>query len=322
MFIQRNFRGFCCKTAPLPACSGGAYFIFPKGAHSPLGTYGLEEYNMTRKESVYRLTESAILLAFAAVLSVVKIIDMPYGGSVTAFSMLPLLVIAYRYGVRWGTFAAFTYGIIQLLLGLDNFSYATSLLAGVMILLFDYLLAFVVLGFGGVFRRFKISQGAALSLGAVTTGILRYLCHVVSGCTVWAGLSVPNREALLYSLSYNACYMIPEIILLVLGAIYLSRMLSLSGNHIARATTTVTASPIAVTVLSIAAKTALLVTAVIMVVQIFPSLQFTDGTFFLRGLISLDWKRIGLTALVGSWVFLLLEYLAARVLLRHTLPKN
>lgn len=277
---------------------------------------------MTRKESVYRLTESAILLAFAAVLSVVKIIDMPYGGSVTAFSMLPLLVIAYRYGTRWGTFAAFVYGIIQLLLGLDNFSYATSLLAGVMILLFDYLLAFVVLGLGGVFRRLKISQGAALSLGAVTTGILRYLCHVISGCTVWAGLSVPTQEAFLYSLSYNACYMIPEIILLVLGSIYLSRFLSLSGNHIARTTAKVAESPVAVTVLSIVAKTALLVTAVVMVVQIFPALQFEDGTLFLQGLVSLDWKRIGLTALVGSWVFLLLEYLAARVLLRHTLPKS
>lgn len=266
---------------------------------------------MTRKESVYRLTETAILLGFAAVLSVIKIIDMPYGGSVTAFSMLPLLVIAYRYGTGWGTFAAFTYGIIQLLLGLDNFSYATSALAFVMILLFDYLLAFVVLGLGGVFRRFRLSQGTALSLAAVSTGILRYLCHVVSGCTVWAGLSVPTTEAIVYSLSYNACYMIPEILILVLGSIYLSRLLSLSDGRIRRvAPADNTVQPRAAIALSIIAKTALLATAVLVVCQIFPHLQWESGTFFLLGLKNVNWGVVGITALSGGIVFLLLELLA------------
>ncbi len=265
---------------------------------------------MTRKESVYRLTETAILLGFAAVLSVIKIIDMPYGGSVTAFSMLPLLVIAHRYGTRWGTFAAFTYGIIQLLLGLDNFSYATSALAFVMILLFDYLLAFVVLGLGGVFCRFRLSQGATLSLAAVSTGVLRYLCHVVSGCTVWAGLSVPTPQAIVYSLSYNACYMIPEIIILVLGSVYLSRLLSLSDGRIRRATPAGTTQRPTATVLSVIAKTVLLATAVVMVCQIFPALQYTDGTLFLLGLGNVKWGTVGITALVGGVVFLLLELLA------------
>ena len=47
-----------------------------------------------------RLTESAIMLAFATVLSLIKIVDMPFGGSVTACSMLPILIIAYRYGTK------------------------------------------------------------------------------------------------------------------------------------------------------------------------------------------------------------------------------
>ncbi len=265
---------------------------------------------MTRKESVYRLTETAILLGFAAVLSVIKIIDMPYGGSVTAFSMLPLLVVAYRYGTRWGTFAAFVYGIIQLLLGLDNFSYATSALAFVMILLFDYLLAFVVLGLGGVFRRFRLSQGAALSLAAVCTGILRYLCHVVSGCTVWAGLSVPTADAIIYSLSYNACYMVPEIIILVLGSVYLSRLLSLSDGRIRRTVPANVAHSRTAFALSAIAKTVLLAAAVLMVCQIFPHLQWESGTFFLLGLKNVKWGIVGITALVGILVFLLLELLA------------
>lgn len=276
---------------------------------------------MTRKESVYRLTETAILLGFAAVLSVIKIIDMPYGGSVTAFSMLPLLVVAYRHGTRWGTFAAFVYGIIQLLLGLDNFSYATSALAFVMILLFDYLLAFVVLGLGGVFRRFRLSQGAALSLAAVCTGILRYLCHVVSGCTVWAGLSVPTADALIYSLSYNACYMIPEILILVLGGVYLSRLLSLSDGRIHRTVPTGATHPRTATVLSVLAKTALLATVVVLVCQIFPDLQYTDGTFFLLGLKNVNWNLVGITALVGGFVYLLLENVALRLKLNNLSEK-
>ena len=59
----------------------------------------------TRMTAV-RLTESAIMLAFATVLSLVKIVDLPYGGSITACSMLPILIIAYRYGTGWGLFCA------------------------------------------------------------------------------------------------------------------------------------------------------------------------------------------------------------------------
>ena len=78
------------------------------------------------KNRVLMLTESAAMIAFATVLSIVKIVDMPYGGSVTACSMLPLLIIAYRYGTKWGLLTSFTYGVIQMFLGMDNLTYATS----------------------------------------------------------------------------------------------------------------------------------------------------------------------------------------------------
>ncbi len=268
-----------------------------------------------RKSSVYRLTESAILLSIAAVLSVVKIVDMPYGGSVTAFSMLPLLVIAYRHGTRWGLFTAFTYSLIQLLLGLDNFSYATSFLAVVMIALFDYLLAFFALGLGGVFRK-NLPQGAALSLAAVVSGILRYLCHVISGCTVWAGLSVPTAEALVYSLSYNATYMIPEIVILVLGAVYVSRLLSLDGVGVSRATVRKSSAVPTATVLTVVANTVLLAVIVGIIVYIAPFLQNADsGELFLLGLSTVNWAGVGVFALAGTWVYLLLDLISAKLTL-------
>ncbi len=266
-----------------------------------------------RKSSVYRLTESAILLAIAAVLSVIKIVDMPYGGSVTAFSMLPLLVIAYRHGTRWGSFTAFTYSLIQLLLGLDNFSYATSFLAVVMIALFDYLLAFFALGLGGIFRG-KLPQGAALSAAAILSGILRYLCHVISGCTVWAGLSVPTAEALVFSLSYNATYMIPEIVILVLGAVYVSRLLSLDGVGVSRATVRRIDVSKPSWALSAVAYTLLLVTAVGDVVYIAPALQnASSGELFFAGLAALNWLGVAIFTAVGVALFAVLKLIAARV---------
>lgn len=266
-------------------------------------------------KTAYRLTESAIMLAFAAVLSVIKIVDMPYGGSVTACSMLPLLIIAYRYGTRWGLVTAGTYGLIQLLLGMDNLSYATGFVPVVMILLFDYLVAFLVLGLGGLFRRPGRSQSTSLALAAIVTGVLRYLCHVLTGCTVWAGLSVPTAQAAVYSFSYNATYMLPEIVILVLGAIYLSRFLSFEGATVTRAATQ-ERSETAPFVLSATAKLVALVAAAWIVVVLAPTIQNPDGELFLSGLISADWGTIGLIALCGSWITLLLELLSARLRLR------
>ncbi len=266
-----------------------------------------------RKSSVYRLTESAILLAIAAVLSVIKLVDMPYGGSVTACSMLPLLIIAYRHGTRHGLFTAFTYSLIQLLLGLDNFSYATSFGAVIAIAVFDYLLAFLALGLGGMFRK-KFSQGTALGAAAILTGLFRYLCHVVSGCTVWAGLSVPTTEALIYSLSYNATYMIPEIVILALGAVYVSRLLSLEGAGVSRAVIRREQGGTAATVLSGIAYTALFLTVVGDVIYIAPTLQNAEsGELLLTGLASLNWLGVLLFTAVGVLLFTVLKLIGKRV---------
>ncbi len=266
-----------------------------------------------RQSSVYRLTESAILLAIAAVLSVVKLVDMPAGGSVTACSMLPLLVIAYRHGTRWGIFTAFTYSFIQLLLGLENFSYVTGFASVIAVAVFDYLLAFLALGLGGLFRK-KLPQGAALSAAAILSGVLRYLCHVIAGCTVWAGLSIPTAQALVFSLSYNATYMIPEIVILVLGAVYVSRLLSLDNTDISRVTARRADAGKPSLVLSAVAYTLLLITAVGDVVYIAPALQNAEsGELLLAGLTSLNWLAVGIFTAVGVALFAILKGIAARV---------
>lgn len=267
----------------------------------------------SQTRTAYRLTESAIMLAFAAVLSVVKIIDMPYGGSVTAFSMLPILIIAYRYGVRWGMLTATTYSLIQLLLGLDNFAYAQGLVSFVTLAVFDYLIAFFVLGLGALFRRKSWSQGASLAVAAVVTGVLRYLCHVVAGFTVWRDLEVPFVDSLIYSFSYNATYMIPEIIILVIGAVYISRLLSFEGATVTRAKAKTPLSVPAIVVSAIG-KTAALAALVWDVILIAPTLQNADsGNFTLTGLASVDWMKVGIITAAGLLILVITEIVSARM---------
>ena len=177
-----------------------------------------------------KLVECAILIAIASVLSIIKIIEMPYGGSVTIASMLPIIIIAYKYGAGWGLSSGLIFAVIQQLMGLKNLSYGTSWQAVVAIILLDYIIAFTVAGLGGVFRKKIKNQNTALIMGIILVSLLRYICHVISGATVWAGLSIPTNAALIYSLGYNATYMLPEMIVLIVVGYYLSSMIDLSEN--------------------------------------------------------------------------------------------
>lgn len=184
-------------------------------------------------KKVVWLCESAIMIAAATVLSIIAIIKMPFGGDVTACSMLPIILVAYRYGVKKGLFVGFIYGIVQMLLGFNNLSYATTLTAAFMIVAFDYLFAFGVLGFAGAFKK---SGNKGIAMGSILVCFLRYICHVISGCTVWAGVSIPTADGLKYSLVYNAAYMIPESIVTIAVIVYLASILDLSNERIGRIT--------------------------------------------------------------------------------------
>ncbi len=184
--------------------------------------------------STLRLTETAIMIAAAAVLSLIKIVDMPFGGSVTLFSMLPIAIISFRYGIPWGLLAGFTNAVIQMLFGMKNLTYGTSPEAVIAIIMLDYIVAFVVIGLSGFLRNVIKDNGTALALGTFITCILRYVCHVISGCTVWAGVSIPDTQGLLYSLAYNATYMIPETIVTVFGAFFAASIFTLRSETIKR----------------------------------------------------------------------------------------
>lgn len=184
-----------------------------------------------KNKKVLNLVESAVLITVATVLSILKIVDLPYGGSVTIASMLPVVIISYRHGMGWGLTSGLVFSVIQQLLGLSSLSYVTTWQSILAVVFLDYIIAFLVTGLGGMFRKKVKSQAAALVLGSVVVCLLRYACHVLSGATVWAGISVPTKAALMYSLVYNATYMIPETIVMVIAAFYLGTMIDFRAEQ-------------------------------------------------------------------------------------------
>ena len=163
-----------------------------------------------------RLVESALMIALATLLSEIKFGGLwAFGGGVTLCSMVPLILISYRRGVRWGSFTAFAYSLLQLLLGVDNLRYATGIGMAAVIILLDYIIAYTVIGAASMFRgRFR-SRRTDILLGTVTTLGIRFLCHFITGWMIWGALW-PNgfgMAAPVYSLVYNGSYMLPETIL-------------------------------------------------------------------------------------------------------------
>ena len=266
-----------------------------------------------KQRKILRLVESGLMLAAATALSMVKLLDLPYGGSITACSALPILLVSYRHGLSRGLPVALAYGLLQLVLGAGTLSYATSAAAAVAIVVLDYLLAFTVLGLGGIFRKRISNQGTALVLGAVTTGGMRYLLHVIAGCTVWAGLSIPTEAALVYSLAYNATYMVPEVAVTALGAWYLSRAVNLQGDTLARAPQTQTQSrPAAVA--GLCANAALLAATVWDVVEIARPLQDPEtGDLILTNLSLVHWGLVGIATAVGAALWVIFTYLRKKL---------
>ena len=161
-----------------------------------------------------RLTETAVMLALGTVLSLIKI-DMPMGGGLTVCSMLPLVVVSFRYGWKWGGFSAFVYSVLQLLLGLDNVRYASSALMAAGIVLFDYLIAYTVVGFASLFGGRPSNTRKAVVLGVTVSFFLRFLCHFITGVWIWDALW-PNELGMasaVYSAAYNGWYMGGELVL-------------------------------------------------------------------------------------------------------------
>ena len=187
----------------------------------------------TSIKATRRLTETAIMIALATGLSYVTIFKLPMGGSITLFSQVPIMIIGYRYGWKWGACTGVIHGIVQMLLqGLGNFAYVKGIGAYLVLIFADYVLAFMALGIGGgMFKKLK-NQTLALGLGAFVGSLLRFICHFVSGVTIWGEYAEGWKAVWIYSLSYNGSYMAAEAVISVIGVVLLSLVLDFNKEDL------------------------------------------------------------------------------------------
>ena len=174
------------------------------------------------KTNTKRLVESAIMLALAAVLSLIKIWKMPLEGSVTLLSMLPICLISIRYGVKWGMFVSTIYSVLQVALDMSSLmTWGMTARIWIGCLVFDYLLAYSPLGLAGLFRK----KGAAgIVAGISLVMVLRFVSHFISG-TIFFDIWCPEGwNPAWYSVCYNGFYMLPELIFTVAGTVILAKM--------------------------------------------------------------------------------------------------
>ena len=197
-----------------------------------------------------------MLIALAVVLELtgrMVIPPMPFGGQLTLCAMLPIVLISYRHGVKWGLTAGFGYSLVQMALGADvvtaafqpgYFGDGTMLGRALIMCLMDYVLAYTALGLGGCFRNRIRKKGVSLMCGALVAMTGRYLAHILSGYILFAGWAewfftqegfpgwgaalvsslTPNLLGWLYSIVYNGMYMIPEMILTAAAALLIARI--------------------------------------------------------------------------------------------------
>lgn len=166
-----------------------------------------------------RLVISALFIALAVVLNELTPIKLPFGGAVTAFSQVPIVLLSFCYGVPWGLVCGVLMGVINMMFGLENFSYVSGIGAYMAVALLDYIVAFGGLGLAGMFRKLIKNNTVSIAVGAGVVSLIRYACHFLSGVTVWADYADGWQSVWAYSLSYNGSYMIPELIITIVGAI-------------------------------------------------------------------------------------------------------
>ena len=156
--------------------------------------------------SIQALTEGAILIAAAEVLSFLPLYKLPWGGSID-FAMLPVLLFCARWGFGPGMLVSCAHAILQTL-------FEGGIAIGWESIIGDFLLAYAVLGAAGLFRKHFVP-------GAIVACTLRFLVHYVVGATIWAAympetfFNMTMTTPWIYSALYNGAYMLPDLLLIL-----------------------------------------------------------------------------------------------------------
>jgi thiamine transporter len=144
------------------------------------------------------LAEIAVTVALSVVLNYIKIYQLPWGGSITLGSMVPIMLLAYRRGVKVGIMAGIVFGLVQM--ALEGYIYYP------LQIILDYPLAFACLGLAGLFKKQPL-------IGIVVALTSRFLSHFISGVVFFAEYAPPEMGPYIYSAIYNGSYVLGEMVI-------------------------------------------------------------------------------------------------------------
>ncbi|ALC91980.1 thiamine biosynthesis protein ThiT [Bacillus sp. FJAT-18017] len=163
-------------------------------------------------------TAIALLLDYAANILSLKI--WPQGGSIS-IAMVPIFLMAYRWGLKGGLLTGFLLGFLQIVLGQ---AWIIHPVQGAL----DYVVAYTVVGLAGVFSS-SIKKAQADSkktlwifymvLGVLLGSVLRFIAHYIGGIVFFASSAPEGTPVALFSFLYNGTYMLPNAIISAIAVV-------------------------------------------------------------------------------------------------------
>lgn len=181
---------------------------------------------IVRVTGTREITYGAVCLAAAFALSFIKLFSLPFGGSITLASVLPIGLYCYYFGFRKSMVVCFAFMLLQFFQNPYIVSPWSALL--------DYFLPFLAISLIGVFSYSpKKYENALMNNKPVVTAhlriligfglyfVVRYLSHVLAGILFWSsGIDfmiwhgdLAGWAAVSYSLVYNIIYLLPDTLI-------------------------------------------------------------------------------------------------------------
>jgi len=179
-----------------------------------------------KRNQVRIMTEIGMAVALSVILNFIPLWRMPQGGSIS-LEMLPILIIALRWGASSGMMAGAVYGLVQLAFGPFIIHPAQLVL--------DYPLPYMLVGLAGIFSskidlKAKGSTYGWLLLAVFTGGLGRFVSHFFSGVIFFAQYAPEGQSPWVYSAIYNISYLLPALLLSYVIIIPLIKILVISDD--------------------------------------------------------------------------------------------
>ncbi|UYM82202.1 energy-coupled thiamine transporter ThiT [Heyndrickxia coagulans] len=167
------------------------------------------------KLSLQAMIEAAVFAAFALLLDLLPSIEVTHVISLS-FAMLPVFVVAFRWGFKASVASGFIWSLLQIVTGDAND--ILNPIQGIM----EYPVAFSFIGFAGLFRPLierscrHAKRGTMtfwICLSVLAGSFARYFWHFVAGVFFWGSYAPKGQSEFLYSFITNGVTMIGNGIL-------------------------------------------------------------------------------------------------------------